>query len=239
MIAKVKSILVAIMLFCALIVVADKWILPWYIHRGDEVVVPNLMRLDITMGKEILSKLELNFEIKKRYDKNVKPGTIIFQSPEANAEVKTGRVIRISVADDGQTVAIPDLRLSTYRDAIYNLQTLGLVVGKLDSLSSNEFPKGIILKQTPPASEQVNTGSAVDMTVSLGNDLTDAKVPFLIQKSLNDAKSMIVDAGLRLGKIDRKVDASLLPNTVLSQSLDSSTIVTPLTAIDLVVSAEE
>ncbi|MBL7962188.1 PASTA domain-containing protein, partial [bacterium] len=54
-----------------------------------------------------------------------------------------------------------------------------------------------------------------------------------------EAKSLIVESGLRLGIIVKKYSHELLPGTVIAQSLDSSMTVAPLSTIDLTVSSTD
>ncbi len=213
--------------------------MPMYVDLGKDIAVPAVTGLSSEMAQKKLSELGFSVVLKRRYDISVAPNTVIQQSPEAQALVKAGRQIHLVIADDNQTVIMPSLTLSTYRDAVFNLQSIGLAIGVLDSASSNEFPQGVILKQSIEPNTVVRLGQSVDLTISLGNNITESKVPFLINLSLKDATARISDSGLRLGKIERKFLPDLIPDTVVGQSLDSSLVVTPLTIIDLTVSSTD
>ncbi|HND78101.1 MAG TPA: PASTA domain-containing protein [bacterium] len=213
--------------------------MPMYVDLGKDIAVPAVTGLSSEMAQKKLSELGFSVVLKRRYDISVAPKTVIQQSPEPQALVKAGRQIHLVIADDNQTVIMPSLTLSTYRDAVFNLQSIGLAIGVLDSASSNEFPQGVILKQSIEPNTVVRLGQSVDLTISLGNNITESKVPFLINLSLKDAKARISDSGLRLGKIERKFLPDLIPDTVVGQSLDSSLVVTPLTIIDLTVSSTD
>lgn len=213
--------------------------MPMYVDLGKDIAVPAVTGLSSEMAQKKLSELGFSVVLKRRYDISVAPNTVIQQSPEAQALVKAGRQIHLVIADDNQTVIMPSLTLSTYRDAVFNLQSIGLAIGVLDSASSNEFPQGVILKQSIEPNTVVRQGQSVDLTISLGNNIIESKVPFLINLSLKDATARISDSGLRLGKIERKFLPDLIPDTVVGQSLDSSLVVTPLTIIDLTVSSTD
>ncbi|MCK6542691.1 PASTA domain-containing protein [bacterium] len=229
--------------FCVIVLffvlLLDKWLMPMYVDLGKDIAVPAVTGLSSEMAQKKLSELGFSVVLKRRYDISVAPNTVIQQSPEAQALVKAGRQIHLVIADDNQTVIMPSLTLSTYRDAVFNLQSIGLAIGVLDSASSNEFPQGVILKQSIEPNTVVRLGQSVDLTISLGNNITESKVPFLINLSLKDATARISDSGLRLGKIERKFLPDLIPDTVVGQSLDSSLVVTPLTIIDLTVSSTD
>ena len=231
-----SSVLFAVLSFAA-VLAADKLIMPLYVSHQNEIIVPNVLNLDYNEAKRILEKAQFNVTKKQRFDVNSPPDVVIQQIPEPSTTVKPARSIELIVSDNDRMVNVPLLRLSTLRDAQFNLESLALRIGKIDSQSSNEFPAGIILEQAIEPNSKVKIGTPVDLLVSTGNNLLEAKVPFLIHKSLLDAKSQIVESGLRLGAIIKRFSPDLLPGTVIAQSLDSSTTVAPLTTIDLTVSS--
>lgn len=233
----VKSNALFAVLSFAAVLAADKLIMPLYVSHQNEIIVPNVLNIDYHDAKRILEKAQFNVTKKQRFDANTPPDVVIQQIPEPLTTVKPGRNIELIVTDNDRMVIVPLLKLSTLRDAQFNLESLGLTIGKIDSQSSNEFPAGIILEQAMEPNSKVKIGTPVDLIVSTGNDLLEAKVPFLIHKSLLEAKSQIVESGLRLGAIIKKFSPDLLPGTVIAQSLDSSKTVAPLTTIDLTVSS--
>lgn len=213
--------------------------MPFYVSHGEELTIPNVLNTDFEEAKKILEKLQLNVVKKQRYDESYVPGQVIQQIPEPLTIVKRGRTVELIVAHNDRTVSVPLLKLSTLRDAEFNLESLNLKVGKIDSQASNEFPAGVILEQSIEPNTRVSVGTVIHFTISSGNNLVEAKVPFLIHKSLLDAKSLIVESGLRLGTINKKYSPDLLPGTILAQSLDSSMTVAPLSTIDLTVSSTD
>lgn len=227
------------LLTSAVTLLTDKIIMPFYVAHYEEVVVPDVQQRDFTDAKTILEKKQLAVSKKKRFDLSVPVDHVIQQIPEPQTTVKPGRMIELIVADHDRLINVPTLRLSTFRDARFNLESLGLKVGLIDSQSSNEFPAGIILEQSVEPNVKVPLGSAVNLKVSTGNNLIEAKVPYLVHKSLLEAKSMIVESGLRLGNLVKKYSPELLPGTIMEQSIDSSKTVAPLTPIDLIVSSTD
>ncbi|MBL7996101.1 PASTA domain-containing protein [bacterium] len=238
-----KDLLKTFVLFTALIgfafFITDKWVMPFYVSHGEQVRVPDVMGKDFAEAKDILEKAKLIVIRKSRYDRMTAPGHVIQQIPEPMTTVKPGRSIEIIVADNNRLVNVPLLILSTLRDAEFNLESLSLKIGKIDSQASNEFPAGVILAQSIEPNQKINIGTPINVVVSIGNNLVEAKVPYLVHKSLLDAKSLIVESGLRLGIIIKQYSHDLLPGTVIAQSLDSSMTVAPLSTIDLTVSSTD
>ena len=238
-----KNTIISFVFFLFLIILAvivtDKLLMPFYVSHGAEIQVPDVLNRDFDDAKKILERVQLSVEKKQRYDHNAIPDRVIQQIPEPMTTVKPGRSVELIVANNDRMANVPLLKLSTLRDAEFNLESLNLKIGKVDSAASNEFPAGVILEQSIEPNQKVNIGTAVDVVVSMGNNLVEAKVPYLVHKSLLDAKSLIVESGLRLGNIIKKYSSDLLPGTIMSQSLDSSMTVTPLTTIDLTVSSTD
>ncbi len=222
-----------------LMILTDKLVMPLYVGHNDDMIVPDVVQKTFDEAKKILENQKFTVVKNMRYDKNSKPGTVVRQSPEPTTVVKSGRVIHLIVADDNKTVTVPSLKLSTLRDAQFNLQSLGLYVGKIDSQASKDFPEGIVVDQSVASNSKVKTGTVIDLVMSTGNNLTEAKVPLLVNKSLTDAKAMIVESGLRLGAVIKKYSSELLPGTVVGQSLDTVKTVTPFSIIDLTVSSTD
>ncbi|KAB2878381.1 PASTA domain-containing protein [bacterium] len=227
------------MLVILTVLVMDKWIMPFYVSHGEQVRVPNVVDKDFAEAKKILEHAQLTVIRKNRYDRLATPDHVIQQIPEAMTTVKPGRSVELIIADNDRMINVPLLKLSTLRDAQFNLESLNLKMGKVDSQASNEFPAGVILEQSIEPNQKINIGASIDVVVSIGNNLVEAKVPYLIHKSLLEAKSLIVESGLRLGIIVKKYSHELLPGTVIAQSLDSSMTVAPLSTIDLTVSSTD
>ena len=76
----------------------------------------------------------------------------------------------------------------------------------------------------------------VDLTVSSGRFPDKFIVPDIINRNLKDAKKIIFQAGLTLGSISFELRDDLLPETVISQSVQPNLEVTQGDTINLIVS---
>jgi serine/threonine-protein kinase len=88
-----------------------------------------------------------------------------------------------------------------------------------------QFEEGTLLKQ----------GDIVGVTISAGKGGGTIIIPDLIGKSLTEAKKILADSSLIIGKINYQPSATLLPNTILDQYPSSGNSVNPGSAIDLFV----
>ena len=219
------------------IVLMDNVVMPLFVHATVEVRVPEVTRKSLDEAKKILESKGLTFSVKYHFDPNLKDHTVVSQSPEPQSIVKTGREIRLIASQEELLVTMPALKLTTLRDATFTLQTAGLRVGEIVKAPSREFPEGIVLEQSVEENTKIKSGSKIDLTLSAGDTSTVVKIPWLVSKTLKEAKLLIVDAGLRIGEVKKHYESALLPETVLQQSLDTLQAVPPQTRMDITVSS--
>jgi len=62
-------------------------------------------------------------------------------------------------------VVVPDVTGQRLADARGMITIAGLLVGREDTVSSEDYPSGIIVSQSPPAHARVPAGTAVDLRV--------------------------------------------------------------------------
>ena len=132
------------------------------------------------------------------------------------------------------TVEVPDLSNLELQSAIEQIEELGLAVGEITEEYSDDVDEGRIISQYPPAGEEVERETAIDLTISLG--VEPVEVPDLTGLSLYDAAAMIRDLNLTLGSVDEEFSERVGLGFVISQSVRAGTRVPPGETIDLVIS---
>ena len=222
-----------IALFLAFGLLLDWIILPVYTKHGEAIEVPNVIALRYEEAK---SKLEdEGFEIIKageRSDEKQPVGYVVEQNPRPQAGVKSGRRIYVVVSQGARQVEMPTLVDRSRRDAELMLAQFNLKLGKVDSAYTDR-PAGVVAYQSVPVRAKIGVGTIVNITVSLGIALSDATVPDVAGLTYDQAVLLIRQAGLVIGQIIFKEVEQLLPETVISQSLDANTIVKRGTQINL------
>ncbi len=224
----------------ALMVLAlNEIVMPLYTRHYDEIKVPDLTGLTLTAAQSKLGALDLAQQVRYQYNRQAVKHTVMSQSPEPGSSVKKGRVIRLTVSEDEQIVSVPQLKLTTLRDADFILESSGLKAGKTIHQASDEFPSGIIIGQSIEAGAKIQTGTPVDLVISSGRIITNVKVPYLINKSLTEVKSVIADSSLKLGTILKRYSPDLLPGTVIAQLPDSGVTVSPYSEVQITISSTD
>jgi len=144
-------------------------------------------------------------------------------------------LIRIlSPADEGALIAVPEVSNTSVEAATATLETAGFTVEQSD-VPDASVAVGLVAGTDPVSGTELATGSAVTLLVSTGPSSVDA--PNLLGLTLDDARSIILAAGLSLGDIDFEVSTVVPADTILSQDPMPNAVVAAGTEIDIVVSA--
>jgi len=224
--------------FIVFILLMNNVIMPWYVS-SPEKIVPKVVGTDITQAEKILDDSDMVAVIgDTTYDESVPKGHIILQKPNAGEKVKVGRRIYLFVSGGDPVVAVPDLKGKSIRDAKFALERLGLSLGQIEDVPSNN-PKDMIFDQQYAAGTKLQRGATVGVTMSVGNNEGLLTVPDLMGKSLVEAQKVLADSSLNVGKINYQRSYSLLPNTVVDQYPSKGSRVNPGTKVDLFVTKNE
>ncbi|MGE5449924.1 MAG: protein kinase domain-containing protein [Methanomassiliicoccales archaeon] len=134
----------------------------------------------------------------------------------------------------GKEVKVPDVTGMTQKDAFTTLTEKDLKMRVLKQVTSDKYDAGRIISQEPQSGETVKTGREVEVVVSKGGEM--AEVPRLIGKDLGVATSLLEDAGLEVGDVERTYDEEETANTVLEQEPSGGKEVKSGSKVNLVVS---
>lgn len=197
--------LVVLLVLGVVILFVTQAFLDSYTHHAEKIVVPDLEGMTLEEASEKLGSLALTFEVidSAEYNPKMAPRGIVEQYPEAFAEVKEHRAIKLTVNPiQARKIGMPDLIDKTKRRATYDLESKGLVVGELiykpnlakDVVLSVEVDGKEILSGTPIAK-----GTIVDLILGLGQSAEKVKVPYVKFLNLQDAKEELIAHSLNVG----------------------------------------
>ncbi|NTU58247.1 MAG: PASTA domain-containing protein [Chlorobiaceae bacterium] len=242
-----KKVWVGAILSLIAIVVIDKFLLPIYTSSGREATVPNVKNISYGEAERILGKANLKAvkSYNVRYLPEVQPDIVIDQVPPAASTVKPGRNVYLVVnRTDKPSFAIPDLTGRPEEEARQILARLGMTVSgvQVRAVSKTE-EDGRVLSQSVPPNVTVMTGSAISLIVGKIEQepagLKRVVVPDLLGMSIDQARSIIIQNGLVLGKITYERSALLVPNTVISQKPSVNSFAQSGQAVDMTVATNE
>ncbi len=228
----VRLYIVAASLF-VLVFVLDAFVLPWMIHSRSEISIPDLTGMPLARAEEALSDRGLQPLVGKREpSETIPPGHVIYQDPPAHAIVREGRNVYLTVSGGGEKVLVPNLRGRSLRDVRITLEQLELRIGMISYLPS-ELPMETVLSQTVPPNTAVSKQTAVDITLSSGEEAVQIDVPYLVGMSLEQAQLTLTDVGLTTGTITYKLAKGLAHHSVFEQSPAAGERVLANTAVSL------
>lgn len=125
-----KIIITALLLFLILVL-----FLRFSTRHGDFIDVPDLIGKNIQEFESELIELDLQYVISDsgNYNPEYKVNSVLDQLPKANAKVKQGRKIYLTLnASDFEMVQIPKITRITSRQARKTIESLGFVFGEIE-----------------------------------------------------------------------------------------------------------
>lgn len=223
--------------FLLFVIFMDKVVMPFYVHLGQEIEMPDIVEKSIGEAQSELEKQDFTVIITDSiYDSNYPIGTVVEQMPFPFSTVKKGRNVYLKVSIGEKPIIMPNLFYISPRDAELTLKSYGLKLGSKYLSFSDISPKGVVIAQSYPQGQKIKKGSKINITVSLGPRPKQKTIPDLIGESLEAAKSQLRILGVAIDKIEYKENDNVLPETVLKQNLTPGIPVKEETKIELLVS---
>ena len=202
----------------------------------NEVQIPDLVNKTEDEAEQILKDLKLKLVVKsEEYNENIEKGKIISQDPpyQENYTIKEHSEISIVISKGTEKVDVPNVVGKRREEAEKELKEVGLVPEIIEE-NDEKVEAGIVLSQDPEDGENVNKGSTVKLVVSKGSAIVKVEVPSLVGKNEQEAKALLVEAGLKANIINDE-DESKNDGVVLRQSKEPGTQVQEGTTITITV----
>lgn len=227
------------LIFLAVMFTLDKIVMPMVTRQGEAFPSPNLINQRLLEAQISLEELGLTFNVAaSEYSPGKPPGVILNQSPLPGTMIKPGREFRFVISLGQKQVVVPNVTGKSVRQAMLDLETAGLKLGEIAWAFSDTIPERVVVFSYPAAGTEIPLASFVNLMVNRGRVSTFTYVPNLIGLSLTEAKKRLEEKSLRLGKIKRKIDESVLPETVIEQSEPEGSEADINSEIDLVISQD-
>ncbi|MGI5891644.1 MAG: Stk1 family PASTA domain-containing Ser/Thr kinase [Bacillota bacterium] len=202
---------------------------------NEEIVVPDLYDVPIEEAESQLKELKLKFSVTEAYDDEIEEGHVISQSIPAGQTVKKKRTIELVVSQGARKVDVPNVVGDFMQDAENILRDAFFDV-EIQEEYNSQVSEGRVIRQSPSDGEQAPEGSTVVITVSKGVKPAIITMPTLTNRTLAEAKKIIDDNMLTLGKARTKESFEYDQGIVFEQSIAAGTEVEQGATIDLVVS---
>ncbi|WP_338875624.1 PASTA domain-containing protein [Spirosoma sp. SC4-14] len=177
--------------------------LPFTTNHGQTITVPEVTKLSFDEMKNILEDRGLRYEVDSTFVAGAPPLTVFQQYPRANAKVKEGRKIYVTLVKRvPPMVSMPNLVDMIDRSAARTLEALGLVEGERTYVP--DVAKNSVLRQLYNGKEiapgtPVPKGARIDLEVGDGLGNTMFEVPNVVGLQLDEAEAAIRGSNLKVG----------------------------------------
>jgi len=234
-----KRILLIFAILVVVFFIVNDLLMPWYVHRRDEISVPSVVGKTSDEAKEILSAAGLDpREGDVLTDPKYPVGTVISQNPPPEKIVRQGRRVYLTLSGGERHVIVPNLNGQSLNNAKFMLEQVGLKIGATEYEGSDVYFENTIIRQTIAPRISVKQGTRVGVVVSQGRVSEKMPAPDLLNKSLTEAENILKSLGLSVGKITYQSVPDVLPNTVVSQIPRPGEMVPNGGSIDLFISQQ-
>lgn len=166
--------------------------MPTVIGKSEPQAVQQLLKTQF---------LKQNIIIKRAYNSNYPIGEVYHQEPAAAQTVMQTRDIYLYVSKGPLQIQMPDLQSYPKDQAVQDLVNRGFSENniKIEYTHSDNINKDLVVDTNPEAGSTVSIDQQVIVTVSEGPQTT---VPMVIGLTLTEAKQLILDEGLQIGKVN-------------------------------------
>lgn len=234
-----KKILILFVVIVVIGLVFNGVVMPWYVRHDTLVKVPPVSGLSFEEAKKKLDEAGLEgLQGDIRYDPNKPIGTVLDQNPPADQIVKDGRRIYLIVSGGEQLYDVPNLVGRTVREARFMLSQRNIELTEVEMRQSAQYPAGLVLSQIESPGSKVKKGTKIGVVVSTGMETGDLKVPDLTGKNIEEAKKLIMQSKLAIGKITYQPSTNVPVNAVIDQYPKANSMAKENQKIDIFVNRE-
>ncbi len=137
--------------------------------RGPQrIPVPDVTGYESRLARLLIGAAGLRVARTDSTPSSIPRGVVVNTRPPAGSTRLPGASVTLVVSVGPATLTIPDLTGLTVEEANGVLMPLGLVLGEVNTLTSNAGPPGTIFEQDPSPGTLSAAGAAVDVTVVRG-----------------------------------------------------------------------
>ncbi|MDQ3942880.1 MAG: PASTA domain-containing protein, partial [Actinomycetota bacterium] len=166
--------------------------------------VPDVVGSGRAEAEQALKAAGFQVEVQERESSFDDQNRVMGQDPSGGTRAEVGSGVTISVGNGPSSVPVPRLYGRTPAQAKSVLQGAGLMLGTQSRDYNSDVAEGVIFFQNPSGGDNVEPGTAVDVTVSLGPE--QVEVPEVYGLSVAAAQTALSNAGLNSTPIEVEGD---------------------------------
>ncbi len=185
--------------------------------RGSTVTVPVLTGIEVKQAQGMLQDKGLTFVITgEEWHERYPVDSVISQQPAANARVKRGRRVKLTLSRGSEIIQMPRLSELNLNEAELLLRQLGLETGGVTYVPSPKA-KRTVLAHDPDAGVKVARSHPVMLLVSNGRAPAVLAIPRVTGLPTRVALARLRKAGLKISGVAYETTAQFAEGTVIAQ----------------------
>ncbi|MBC2578973.1 Stk1 family PASTA domain-containing Ser/Thr kinase [Clostridium sp. DJ247] len=187
---------------------------------ANETIVPKIVGMNQEDAKKEVENKKLKFVFIGKEKSDKPEGTVLETWPTEGTKVKVGSDVRVSISGGQEPLGVPNLtgiELSTAKDIITNS---GLKLGTVNYKFSDSVRKDLVISQDPEPDSNATTDTKINLVVSKGSLIKMVTVPDVGGKNIDEAASLISEAGLKVSKTPIDTSDKSQDGKVVSQSIE-------------------
>ncbi|MGQ7295586.1 Stk1 family PASTA domain-containing Ser/Thr kinase [Quadrisphaera sp. KR29] len=210
-------LLLALVAAAVVLVLAGGGAALWAYTAGPlaRLAVPQVVPGTRAAAERTLEARGLRPALDESFSDTVAVGGVISTNPPAGARVEKGATVTVLISLGAELRKVPALAGLDEDAAEEALRDAGLEVGDVGEGWSEDVPKGRVMAQQWAPDPPLRAGTPVGFTLSRGREPITAPAD-LTGKTVAEATKAITDAGLQVGKTDRRDDDDVPKDSVIS-----------------------
>lgn len=210
----------------------------WMGNTPKEFIIPKVIGETKEVATQKLAAGKLVVKTKE-VESDEKAGLVVDIYPAEGMPVKEKSEVTLTISKGKETVQVPNIEGITVEEAERQLIEKNLLLGDVTREYSSDVGAGLVIEQSEKEGTEVEQGSKIDVVISKGPEIKFSKVPSLVGKTLDEAKSAIKNAGLTIGSIGYSSNPAYPNNVVLEQTISGGTSVKKGSSIDIIINKVE
>jgi beta-lactam-binding protein with PASTA domain len=201
------------------------------------ISMPDFTGLPLVKAQQIGSRVGVDVKVENEVDSNMyEKGCIVSQDMPPRSKIKKGRSIYVVVSRGSKIVPVPGVVGSLDSKAVVDLRNANLDTGYEASVSSFVAPKDMVIAQSPPADENVPTGSTINILKSSGPKKLEFLMPNFKGMNISGIYSAMKEYKLVISSLTVKDDDTMESGTVIDETPSAGYKINDETPVSFIVS---
>lgn len=180
--------------------------LSWITGSGKTEKVPSITGQNFTAAKKLLEDKGFDVAIQDSvYVDSIAKGAVVRQTPEADAVVKSGRTIYLTINRTiPPQIEMPNLAGFSIKSAEMYLQSMGLKLGEISyrpDIARNSVLEQLLNGEPIKPGTKIPIGSVISFVLGSGEGGGDMDVPSIVGLTLDEARNYLAGFSVNIGSV--------------------------------------